>query len=147
MTTLVEHARRELALLGQTAEDPEFAASLVAALEGFVSYRHSGGSAADGVDLLERLLRREALTPITSNPAEWLDRSEMSGSPMWQNVRDSRAMSTDGGQTWWYVDARHPGERCHDGNELGVLVQCRMCSGSGVLHRPDKQPPAPEQAP
>lgn len=141
MTTLVEHARRELALLG---EDPPFAASLIAALEGFTTYGHSGGSAASGIDLLERLLRREALTPITSDPAEWVDRSEESGSPMWQNARESRAVSTDGGKTWWYVDARHPGERCHDGDELGVLVRCRMCGGSGVLHRPDKLPPAPE---
>ena len=31
MTTLVEHARRELELSGQTAEDPSYAASIVAA--------------------------------------------------------------------------------------------------------------------
>ncbi len=145
MTTLVEHARRELTLLG---EDPPFAASLIAALEGFTTYRHSGGSAESGIDLLERLLRREALTPITSDPAEWIDRSEESGSPMWQNARDSRAISTDGGKTWWYVEARHPGERCHRRGKLGTLKRCGECGGTGVLFLPDpslRRPKAPQR--
>ena len=42
--TLVEHAKRELELLGQTAEDPAYAASIVAAVAAFSSYGHSGGS-------------------------------------------------------------------------------------------------------
>jgi acyl carrier protein len=135
--SLVEHARHELELLGQFVEDQAFAQSIVAALSAFASYGHSGGSAAVAVDLMCRLLRREPLTPITSDPAEWVDRSEMSGRPWWQNRRDSRAMSHDGGATWWYVEGRLPGERCLSGDDWGVLEQCGVCSGSGVLHRPD----------
>ena len=105
--TLVEHAKRELELCGQTAEDPEYAASIVAAVAAFASYGHSGGSAMVGVEQLYDLLRYRTLSPITSNPDEWIDRSEMSdGHPIWQNLRDSAAMSEDGGQTWYFVDDR-----------------------------------------
>lgn len=106
--TLVEHARRELELLGQTAEDPGYSASIVAAVAAFSSYGHSGGSAMVAVEQLYDLLRYRTLTPITSNPDEWIDRSEISGRPFWQNLRDSAAMSTDGGQTWYFVDDRKP---------------------------------------
>lgn len=106
MSNLVEHARRELALCGQTAEDPAYAAALVATVAAFASYRHSGGSADVAVEQLGRLLRYEVLAPITSDPAEWEDRSDISGVPMWQNRRDGRAFSRDGGQTWTYVSAQ-----------------------------------------
>jgi hypothetical protein len=33
-----------------------------------------------------------------------MDRSEMSGYPLWQNIRDTRAMSRDGGKTYTMVD-------------------------------------------
>lgn len=98
--TLVEHAERELALRG---EDPELIANLVATVRTFAEFGHSGGSAPFAIDYLTRLLRYEPLTPITSDPAEWIDRSEMSGYPIWQNVRDGRAMSEDGGKTWSLV--------------------------------------------
>jgi hypothetical protein len=103
--SLVEHAKRELDLLGQTAEDPGYSASIVAAVAAFASYGHSDGSASVAIDQITRLLNYEALSPITADPAEWEDRTEMSGRPWWQNIRDSRAMSHDGGKTWWYVGA------------------------------------------
>lgn len=104
--SLVEHARRELELSGQTAEDPAYAASIVAAVAAFASYGHSGGSAMVGIEQLHDLLRRRTLSPITADPAEWVDHSEISGAPLWQNRRDPAAMSTDGGQTWHFVDDR-----------------------------------------
>jgi hypothetical protein len=101
--SLVEHARRELALCGQTAEDPGYAASLVASVAAFASWGHSGGSAEVAIDQLVRLLNQEALSPLTNDPNEWVDRSEMSGIPLWQNIRDSRAMSEDAGDSYWLV--------------------------------------------
>lgn len=106
---LVDHARRELDLCGQMAEDPGYSASLIASIAAFASYGHSGGSASVAIDQLTRLLRGEALTALTSDPAEWIDRSAESGYPMWQNRRDGRAFSHDSGKTWAFVDAR-PGE-------------------------------------
>lgn len=143
MSRMVEHAQRELKLSGQFAEDPAYAQSIVAAVAAFASYGHSGGSAGVAIEILGRLLRQEALSPLTPDPAEWIDRSEMSGTPIWQNRRDSRAMSNDGGKTWWYVDGRHPGERCANGDELGVLVRCAQCGGDGLLHQPDEVRPGP----
>jgi hypothetical protein len=106
VSNLVEHARRELGLCGQTAESPEYAASIVAAVAAFASYRHSGGSAMVAVEQLYTLLRFRTLSPLTSDPDEWVDRSAISSSPLWQNRRDSAAMSRDGGKTWYYVDER-----------------------------------------
>lgn len=103
MSNLVEHARRELEVCGQTAEDPGYAASIVAAVAAFASYGHSGGSASIAIEQLHRLLQFGHLSPLTDDPEEWENRSEMSGTPMWQNRRNSAAFSEDGGKTFWLV--------------------------------------------
>jgi hypothetical protein len=108
-SNLVRHARAELERCGQTAEDPEFSESLIKAVEAFASYGHSGGSAMCGIDMLTRLLNFKTLSPITSDPDEWQDVSEMSGAPMWQNKRDPSVFSKDGGKTWKGLDER-PGD-------------------------------------
>lgn len=135
--TLAEHARDELERLGEFKESPAYAQSLVAAVAVLMSYAHSGGSMWVATDQLGRLLRGEALTPITDDVAEWVDRSHMSSKPWWQNRRDSRAMSHDAGRTWWFVEARNPGERYRDGEATGTMVCCPGCSGAGVIRRPD----------
>lgn len=99
--TLTEHARHELKLIG---EDPAYSASLVAAVAAFASYGHSGGSAMVAIAQLHELLNRRTLTPLTSSPDEWTDRSDISGYPIWQSTRDPRAMSGDAGATYWLVD-------------------------------------------
>lgn len=101
MSNLVEHARRELALIG---EDQDTTEGIVSVVQAFADCRHSGASAPFAVAYLERLLRFEPLTPITDDLDEWEDRSKISGYPLWQNVRDSRAMSEDGGKTYWLVN-------------------------------------------
>ncbi len=99
---LVAHARRELARQGEN--EPAFVESILAAVRGFCSYGHSGGSGPMAVEYLHDILRWRALTPLTSDPGEWEDRTEMSGMPWWQSTRDARAMSHDGGKTYWLVD-------------------------------------------
>jgi hypothetical protein len=112
--SLVEHAHRELELCGQTAEDPGYAASLVAAIAAFASYGHSGGSASVAIQQLNLLLQRRTLSPLTSNPDEWEDRSEISSSPLWQNRRDPAAFSRNGGAAWYYVDDRGEEKAAND---------------------------------
>lgn len=102
--SLAEHARRELELCGQYAEDPEYSESIIKAVEAFASYGHSGGSAMIAREQLYALLGFKALSPLTNNPAEWINQSEASGRPMWQNTRDSAVFSTDGGATWYSLD-------------------------------------------
>lgn len=106
MSKLVEHAERELIRCGQVQSDPGYSASLIAAIAAFASYGHSGGSAEVAIEQLHDLLRFRTLSPLTQDPFEWEDRTEMSGSPLWQNRRDPAAFSKDGGQTWFFVDDR-----------------------------------------
>lgn len=108
MSNLVDHARRELDLCGQAAEDPGYAASLIAAVAAFASYGHSGGSAMVAIGQLHALLQYRTLSPLTSDPDEWIDRTEMSGTPLWQNARDPRVMSTNGGKDWYLVGEEGP---------------------------------------
>jgi hypothetical protein len=103
---LTEHARRELELCGQYAEDPEYSESIIKAVEAFASYGHSGGSAMVAREQLHALLGYRALSPLTSDPAEWEDRSEISGAPLWQSKRDHSVFSADGGKTWYSLDER-----------------------------------------
>ncbi|SES03561.1 hypothetical protein [Streptomyces qinglanensis] len=99
---LVTHARRELALIG---EDEWLTNGLCKVIEAFAAMGHSGFSAEHSALVLEKLLRFQPLSPLTDDPAEWIDRAqEMGGVPFWQNVRDSRSMSTDGGKTYTLVD-------------------------------------------
>lgn len=127
--SLVDHAKHELGLSGQYAEDSAYSDAVLIAVAAFTSYGHSGGSAEVALEQLDRLLRHETLSPLTSDPDEWEDRSEMSGRPWWQNKRDPRAMSHDGGKTWWYVEARHPGEAIANGL---VAQPCGACKGKGL---------------
>lgn len=105
--TLVDHARTELERLGEFEHAPAYAASLVATVAAFSSFGHSGYSAMDAADVLARLLAFENLTPLTSDPDEWVDRTEMSGLPdghtMWQSGRNSRAFTDDQAATFWLV--------------------------------------------
>lgn len=102
--SLVEHAKRELDLCGQAAEDPGYAASLVAAVAAFASYGHSGGSATVAINQLTTLLHFGALSPLTSDPEEWIDRSDMSSTPLWQSRRNPAVFSEDGGKTHYLLD-------------------------------------------
>lgn len=102
-SNLVTHAYRELELAGWFRDEPEIAESLVAAVRAFASYGHSGGSAPLCINMLHQLLNFKPLTPITSDPDEWLDVSGVCGKPTWQNIRDSSCFSEDGGKTWYSV--------------------------------------------
>ncbi|GAA1281413.1 hypothetical protein [Saccharothrix xinjiangensis] len=99
---LVRHAHRELERAGE--HDDWFVESVLASVRGFIAGRHSGSSAEQAARYVYDLLRHRPLTALTRDPAEWEDRSEISGTPLWQNIRDPRAMSTDGGRTYWLTD-------------------------------------------
>ena len=93
---LATYAKSELKRTGDWESDPAWCQSIVAAAAAFSSYGHSGGSAAAGIAALNRLLQFQPLGPLTSDPGEWVQVAE----DMWQNVRDGRAFSHDGGKTW-----------------------------------------------
>lgn len=114
-SNLVAHARRELELIGE-----DFAEQQLRVVKAFADCGHSGGSAEVALAQLVRLLQFENLAPLTDDPAEWEDRSEESGYPMWQNVRNSKAFSEDGGRTYFLVGEDRPGDRMRTSEHKAV---------------------------
>lgn len=116
---LVEHARTELE---RTDENDDYIDWMVSVVEQYASFRHSGGSHMVSLPRLIQLLDHGNLTPLTDDPAEWEDRSDISGYPVWQNTRNSRAFSENGGKTYYYVPIKDSGEvgtftsESHDAN-------------------------------
>jgi hypothetical protein len=92
----VMHARYELELIG---EDPRIIDWYCSVLAKWSELGHSGSSAELTADTLHRLMKGENLAPLTADPLEWEDRSDISGYPLWQNLRNTQIFSTDGGAT------------------------------------------------
>jgi len=102
-----DHAKEELKRAGLFDKDSDYGGALGDAvmelMDVFRKQGHSGSSASMTIDLFSRLAKQQALTPITNDPKEWNDMSKYEDNPMWQNERDSRYFSKDGGKTWWNV--------------------------------------------
>lgn len=108
MSNLVDHARKELEILG---EDPEFAESIVNAVRAFSEFGHSGASASIATDILLRVLRYENLTALTNDPDEWAYITKEQGGTtraLYQSRRNPAMFSNDGGATHYHVDT--PGD-------------------------------------
>lgn len=103
MSNLVNHARLELALVG---EDQDVIDWYVRVIKEFASLGHSGGSAMATIPVLNALLQYQNLKPLTDFPGEWVDHGDISGAPLWQNKRCSQAFSQDGGKTYSLLDER-----------------------------------------
>lgn len=100
MSNLVDHATRELK---EASVDAELSKIIVEMIRTFASYGHSGSSAEYAANLVNALLRFQVLTPITDDPSTWEHHPEEGwGEPggVWQNRRNSKAFSTDGGKTY-----------------------------------------------
>lgn len=114
-SNLYLHAKKELELLGmydknEENEDgmqPVLADNIREMIDVWGKIGHSGGSAMWTRDILHRLLNWESLTPLTDDPDEWVDISDMqSGKPGWQNKRHSVCFSEDGGKTYYNIDEK-----------------------------------------
>ena len=108
MSRLEVHAEREMRRAGLYDAEanyggmiPEAVMKLIRAL---ASEGHSGGSHALTMEIFNRLANFQTLTPLTQDPEEWKDLSELSGKPTWQNARDSSFFSDDGGKTCYSVN-------------------------------------------
>lgn len=110
--SLVDHAEYELASAGlfnvDADYDGEIGLAVIALIRLLAAQRHSGHGAAMTIDLFTKLASFKPLTPLTSNPDEWIDRTEESGEPMWQSKRSPSVFSRDGGKTWYDLDAQKP---------------------------------------
>ncbi len=109
MSAMVAFAKEELALLRgdeQCEMQDAIDENVVKIVEAFASGGHSGSTAAYTLGLVERLLRFDPITPLTGDDAEWMDVSEMSGQPMWQNRRCSHVFKDE--TRAWDIDATDP---------------------------------------
>lgn len=90
---LFQHAKRELKLL---VEDEDFIESYLDIIRVFQAQGHSGVSASIFISTLLKLLNFENLTEITNDPTEWVE----VGENLWQNARNGKLFSRDGGLTY-----------------------------------------------
>lgn len=100
MSNLVEHARRELGLIG---EDPKMIEMYINVVQAFADFGHSGGSASVAIPTINALLQFKNLTPLTDDPDEWVSHSE---GMIAQNKRNPDAFSEDGGKTYYLLSDR-----------------------------------------
>lgn len=112
---LVEHAEREMKLAGLYDEDSDYGGMIPPAVLALVRPHsdegHSGFSHGLTLQVFNRVINFKTLTPITSDPEEWVDRSLVgSGNPRWQNRRDPSYFSNDGGKTWYCIHGEPPKE-------------------------------------
>ena len=108
MSNLTDHAKEELKLAGLFDEDSDYDGMLGKAVmelvEVFSKQGHSGASAHITLELFSKVANYEPLTEIGKSADEWVDQSEASGEPMWQNRRRGTTFSRDGGKTWYDID-------------------------------------------
>lgn len=107
MSELVNHAKRELAILG---EEPETIEGYVKVIQAFADMGHSGGSASVAIPVINELLQFKNLRPLTDNPDEWFLHGEGydDSYKFWQNKRNPAAFSKDGGKTYYLVNEVPP---------------------------------------
>jgi hypothetical protein len=117
-SNMIFHARDEMKRAGLFDKDSDYSGMLADSVMNmmyvFAMEGHSGASAHSAINLFSKLAKFETLTPITSDPSEWNDVSvSYGGEPQWQNRRNSKCFSRDGGKTWYnYEDClniyKHP---------------------------------------
>lgn len=105
MSNLERHAEEELRRAGLFDDDADYGGQIAAAVMRLIRVHaaegHGGFSHDYVLSVFNKVVNFKVLTPVTSDPAEWTDVSEMSGQPMWQNKRQSSSFSKDGGATWY----------------------------------------------
>jgi hypothetical protein len=108
---LVAHAREELQRAGLFDKDSDYGGMLGEAVlelvQKFAEQGHSGFSAQMTLHIFNKVARFQTLTPISSDPTEWMEVTQyFNGKGVWQNRRNPAVFSEDGGKTWYDLDER-----------------------------------------
>lgn len=108
---LLSHAHRELSLAGMFDADSDYGGAaghaVMRLMRVFAAEGPSGGSAYVIRSLFNLLADYRTLSP--NDHSNRMDVSEMCGQPegtVWQDTRDSRYFSHDGGKTWRNVEEK-----------------------------------------
>jgi hypothetical protein len=119
--SILDHAERELDLMG-LSDDGDMNGvmrnHILHMVKEFANEGHSGFSASYAIQVLEKLLRFEPITPLTGEDWEWNNVSEMSGETLYQNARCGRvfknndgAYDIDGKVFWEWITDSETGEK------------------------------------
>lgn len=112
MSNLLHHADREFKILLERvrADSPDDRSAVVMqeqmhaglrnALEVISEQGHSGFSMSTFTSMLAKLVSFEPLSPITGEDSEWVNVSELSGEPLWQNSRCSHVFKDEHGRAF-----------------------------------------------
>lgn len=99
MATETERAIKELELAGLFDKDSDYDGmtgnDVKKLLEVFQAQGHSGASAGLVASIFNKLATGGILSPLTGKEDEWVDVSEPSGKPMFQNNRASHIFAAD----------------------------------------------------
>ena len=109
---LIEHAESEMRKAGLYDKDADYGGMIPEAVmklvRPFAEEGHSGMSASLTLEIFNRVARFKTLSPLTSDPDEWMQISAdmmPKGDPaVWQSRRDPSMFSNDGGKTYYSVD-------------------------------------------
>lgn len=108
MSNLTDHAKKELELAGLFDADSDYDGMLgnavMALVKVFAKQGHSGFSAGRTLAIFNEVANFRNLTPIGTTDGEWMNVSENSNGPLWQNTRRSSTFSRDAGKTWYDID-------------------------------------------
>lgn len=107
MSNLVKHAEAELKAAGfydKTTDEYHkmIAEAVLRMVRGFADEGHSGMSASITLQIFNKVVNFEPLSPVTNNPYEWNHVGERN----WQSSRYSEAFSRDGGQTYYILSEK-----------------------------------------
>lgn len=128
MSKLVEHAKRELALLYPANENNDYGEllpkAILNAVEVWAAEGHSGFSHALALRIFNEVINFRPLTPLTDDPSLW----EHAGEGMWQSQRQSSAFSHDQGKTYYLIE------------DIMDTFACTECSVSYTSrHNPERR--------
>lgn len=108
MSNLTKHAEYELRVAGLFDKDSDYDGMLGDAVlelvKVFAKQGHSGFSAHQTLKIFNEVANFKNLTPIGKSKDEWMNISDMSNDPTWQNKRRGTTFSRDGGKTWYDID-------------------------------------------
>lgn len=95
--SIIEQAKAELAATDFGDDDSKV---MISILEKFFDQWDSGGAVSVAAPVLMRLIAGQPLGPLTGEDSEWIDRSEINGEPMWQNMRCSSVFKDGKGHAY-----------------------------------------------
>lgn len=117
MSTFLNYAKSEFDIIGMTEDsedeiNQDMRKCILDIVQMFADQGHSGFSASYAINILEKLLRYEPLSPLTGEDSEWTA-IDYGDEIAYQNKRcgrifkdtDGRAYDIDGKVFWdWYTD-------------------------------------------